>query len=103
MVANTSPTETDGTECRRERRYTVAKAGRILTGLSNQGLTVEIEDISLSGARLRLRGGEQFKPAFRLLFVAERLVYPCRISWRRGDRAGVQFVGEPYRLRGDGQ
>jgi len=102
MVANASPTETDSAECRREQRYKAAKDGRILTGLSSQGITVEIEDISLSGARLRLQGGERFKPAFRLLFVAERLVYPCRISWRRGDRVGVQFVGEPYRLHTDG-
>lgn len=93
---------TGGADCRRQQRYKVAKDGRVLTGLSSQGMDVEIENLSLSGARFRLQDGEQLKPVFRLLFVAERLVYPCRIAWRRGHRAGVQFTGEPYRLLADG-
>ena len=50
-----------------------------------------LEDVSISGARLRLDGADALPPFFMLIVPAERIERNCMRSWTKGQRAGVRF------------
>ncbi len=51
-----------------------------------------IRNLTDVGAMLRAPPGQAFPDTFTLLHVGEGMAYEARLSWRRGDHAGVSFV-----------
>ena len=50
-----------------------------------------LENVSISGARLRLEKAAVLPAFFVLIVPAERIERNCMLSWTKGDRAGVRF------------
>jgi hypothetical protein len=50
-----------------------------------------LEDVSISGARLRLHGASALSPFFMLVVPAERIERNCMLAWIKGGRSGVRF------------
>lgn len=59
---------------------------------------VTISDMSVGGARLSVPPSAIIPAEFELLAVSERMLYPARRRWRKGNQMGIEFAGEPYRL-----
>jgi hypothetical protein len=49
-----------------------------------------LENVSISGARLRLEKPAVLPPIL-LIVPAERIERNCMLAWTKGDRAGVRF------------
>lgn len=87
---------------RRANRKPVRLAGQVADG-SHQSFACTVHDMSAMGAMLemhpqetRRNGGELHLPERFYLVVEnllERSVVECYVMWRKGSRAGVQFVG----------
>ena len=50
-----------------------------------------LEDVSISGARLRLDSATALPPFFVLVVPAERIERNCMLAWTKGERSGVRF------------
>jgi len=50
-----------------------------------------LEDVSISGARLRLDVAVTLPPFFVLVVPAERIERNCMLAWTKGERAGIRF------------
>lgn len=87
---------------RRANRKPVRLAGQVADS-SQHSFACTVHDMSAMGAMLemhpqetRRHGGEMRLPERFFLVVEnllERSVVECRVMWRNGSRAGVQFVG----------
>ncbi len=84
----------DKTE-RKSQRRKVLKDGKLVSHQLHGGIDVRIRDLSLTGARLELPFATVIPEPFELLVVTESKLYPAKISWRRGDRIGLEFTGPP--------
>ncbi|MBV8924773.1 MAG: PilZ domain-containing protein [Bradyrhizobium sp.] len=52
-----------------------------------------VQDISSSGARIRLEEADALPAVLRLAFSRDaRTGHKCQVVWRRGKSAGVKFV-----------
>ena len=87
---------------RRANRKPVRLSGHVADG-AQQSFACTVQDMSAMGAMLemhpqerRRHGGEMQLPERFFLVVEnllERSVVECYVMWRKGFRAGVQFVG----------
>jgi hypothetical protein len=53
-----------------------------------------VHDLSVYGGGLWLPGRSLLPTEFRLSFDGFRTMFGCRLIWRDGDRAGVEFQAE---------
>jgi hypothetical protein len=58
-----------------------------------------VRDLSETGARLGLSGKAKVPTEFHLWLVRRKLKLRARLRWRRGDYAGVSFVGAEPSLK----
>ena len=86
-----------GGDCRRAVRHADSKQGRIVTTWQRYGIGVEVTDIGIGGARLRLDRPAHLPPTFMLWIDADQIIYPSRICWRKGSLIGVEFTEQPRR------
>ena len=84
-------------ESRKAKRYRVLKAGRILLA-GRYPIDCTVGDLSEAGAKISVEGAPDLPGTLDLLMVLEALVYPCSLAWRKGEFAGLAFVGEPRLL-----
>jgi hypothetical protein len=96
MVALIGQDESSG-DCRKAPREQVCMAGRLVTTWQRYGFSVEVCDVSLFGARIRVGSVQQLPPTFELWLDGLGIVHPCRIAWRRNGEIGVEFTGHPSR------
>ena len=82
-------------DLRKHRRNRTLKEGQIVYNSGSSLIDCIIRDRSESGAKLRLPAETVLPKSFELLSVADGLLYPAEIKWRRGDEVGVMFVGAP--------
>jgi|GEM_PF-758539 hypothetical protein len=81
-------------------RHVVVKGAAILNGVEGCEIRCFIRDMHERGAELRV-GREERIPAKFLLYVPrDGVTYRAALSWRDGDRAGVDFSGTEPRPHG---
>jgi hypothetical protein len=69
--------------------------GKIVSRDGTTVIDVKIRDISATDAILRIPLNVNLPENFSLLVVSDGKHYPAAKRWRKGERLGVQFVGEP--------
>lgn len=79
---------------RRRRRETVRIDAKIVSDDLWCVVDCVIVDKSPDGARLRLHWPTALPARFDLVIPSERQIVSVRAVWRRGQNAGVQFMGE---------
>ena len=84
---------------RKHPRHRVLKEGRIISADLHCGIDVIIRDMSVGGARVEIFPTTQLPDKFDLLVSSEYLFYPAVVKWQIEGMLGIEFVGEPYRLR----
>ena len=87
------------THSREYPRHRVLKEGRIISSDLLGAIDVIIRDLSVGGAQVEIPSSVEIPQKFALLVSSEYLFYPASIRWRSGKMIGVEFVGEPYRMR----
>lgn len=80
-------------EKRRKQRHRVAWRGIITHGAGKERIDCVVADISQVGMRLKLAPGQKLPETFLVKIPAGSKSYRCRVSWRNGIEAGVEFVG----------
>jgi hypothetical protein len=60
---------------------------------------VIIRDMSVGGARVEIFPTMQLPEKFDLLVSSECLFYPAVVKWQIEGMLGIEFAGEPYRMR----
>ena len=76
-------------------RYPVGKPVGLLIGNKEYHISCQLEDMSLTGAKLASLPVRYLPERFKILITGENVKLPCRLRWIEGRQAGVQFVGEP--------
>lgn len=93
-MANVSPV----VDLRKHPRHKVLKDGKIVSMTLQSAVDVTIHDMSASGARVHMPASAYFPEQFGLLVVAEKLLYPAVVRWRKGEMFGLEFEGEPHHV-----
>jgi hypothetical protein len=83
---------------RRARRFRVLKEANVVITALNVTLPVVVRNLSAGGAGLRILASQHLPKEFDLLIVSESLQFRALLRWRRGDRAGVEFIGDPQHI-----
>jgi hypothetical protein len=86
-----APVKVDGPENRRAPRRRVLFTGRIVYGMQEMTVECAIQNISQTGARVRLAGVEALQPPVYLVDIRHGLAFRAHVRWRDGDRAGLSF------------
>ena len=96
-----------GAERRALTRLRTLQRGRICYGQRHaMSFDCVIRNLTASGAMLRVPANQAIPERFTLLHVAAGMAFEAKLSWRRGDDAGAEFlarkdlrgeVGEDYR------
>ena len=87
------------TEGRRgSRRWRVLLSALIVDPACQVTIPCRAENVSDSGARVRLSEVRSLPPRFWLIAVTAGLAYQAKVVWRQQERLGVE-VGEPVRLK----
>ena len=76
-------------ETRRAPRFKVLKPARI--GIARDAARGLVRDLSVTGAALELELPTDAPEKFTLVIPEDNLSLPCRVVWRRGYKAGVEF------------
>lgn len=84
---------------RKHPRHRVLKEGKIISADFHCGIDVIIRDMSVGGARVEIFPTMQLPEKFDLLVSSEYLFYPAVVKWQIEGMLGIEFVGEPYRMR----
>ena len=79
-------------------RRRVLKDGKIIIHPPSGTLDVKIRDLSETGAKLEIPAATTLPEKFALIIVAEGVVTPTEVMWRRGDLVGVHFCGETKKV-----
>ena len=80
-----------GAEQRRHRRRRVLLSGRLVHSLNELTVDCAIQDVSSTGARLRLPEGTLLAEPLYLIDLSHGLAFKARVAWRRENRAGLAF------------
>lgn len=83
------------TEKRAHPRQRVNKDATVTLPVENRLVQVKIEDISATGAGLRVDPSARLPAEFDLLVLGEQKLYRVAVRWRKGGRMGVEFLGLP--------
>lgn len=78
---------------RRKHRHQVAWRGIITHGADNARIDCVVADVSAIGMRLKLAANQALPETFLVKIPNGSKSFRCRLSWRRGAEAGVEFVG----------
>lgn len=82
-----------GDERRVLQRSRTLQRGRICYGLHHaMSLDCMIRNLTESGAMLRIQAGNAIPDHFTLLHVNGGMAFEAKLSWRRGDDAGAEFL-----------
>jgi hypothetical protein len=73
------------------RARTVRAAISVFTG-PDSPIPCVVLDLSDTGARINLPGGEPLPEEFLLAIESKQIERRCRIAWRSGDEIGVEFT-----------
>jgi len=82
-------------EKRAHPRQRVKKDATVSLPVENRIVQVKVEDISATGAGLRVDPAARLPAEFDLLLLGEQKLYRVAIRWRKGDRMGVEFLSLP--------
>lgn len=74
-------------------RLRVLKQGRVVFNRGFSVLDCVIRDVSETGARIECEHAADIPRHFDLLFVADRMMVPCQMRWRRVPLVGAEFIG----------
>lgn len=85
-------------ENRYAQRQRLLKDGQIIMRKGWSLFDCRITNTSTGGAGLALNAASHLPQEFDLLYLTEQTLVPCEISWRRGNRLGVKYIG-PFRNR----
>lgn len=84
---------THKTERRGAIRNKVYWGGEIVFSDYFQPFVCVVRDFSTDGARIRLPHNERLPEKFRIRVASRAVHVRVRLTWRRGDAAGVAFEG----------
>lgn len=79
-------------------RARVLKDGKITFNAGGSLINCSIRDLTVGGAKVRLIASTALPEYFELLCVADEILYPAKMAWRRGEYVGFTFVGPPRRM-----
>ena len=88
-----------GAFTRKHPRHLVLKEGKIISADVHCGIDVIVRDMSVGGARIEILPTMQLPNKFDLLVSSECLFYPAIVKWQIRGMLGIEFAGEPYRMR----
>ena len=78
-------------ERRTDGRQRVLKSAKVDLHRGIVTVDGQIRDLSIGGARLRLRQADSLPQRFTLVLTANNDVYPSQVIWRRDDEVGISF------------
>jgi hypothetical protein len=81
-----------GSEHRVETRRRVLLSGKLIHSPNDLGVDCAIQDISRTGARVRMSGPEALANPLHLIDLRHGLAFKARIVWRDGARVGLAFT-----------
>ena len=90
LASSDSPTSDDG-EHRREQRRRVLLTGRVVHSVSELTVECAIQDISRTGARIRVPADTPLSDPLYLINMSHGLAFKARVAWRRENRVGLTF------------
>ncbi len=79
-------------ELRSGQRRRVLFSGRIVHSRAEMTVDCAIQDISTTGARVRLSGSDLLGDPLFLIDMRNGLAFHAQVRWRHGDRAGLAFL-----------
>ena len=83
-------------ELRKHKRQPLHYPAWIFLSPDRKPLECMMSDVSKSGAKIMLTGDVEIPDQFMLLLSADgKTRRKCRVAWREGTRAGVEFLGAP--------
>jgi hypothetical protein len=82
-----------GAERRALARWRTLQRGRVCYGLG-YAITLDcvIRNLTESGAMIRVPASQPIPDTFALLHVPGGIAFEAKLSWRRGDDAGAEFI-----------
>ena len=87
-------------DARRSNRQRMVVPGKLYFGLRAQAVDCLIGDMSMGGARVRVKPGTVVLDGLYLVHLREWAAYAARVAWRRPDgNLGLQFK-RSYDLEG---
>jgi hypothetical protein len=82
-----------GVTKKREARKTLTQPGWITLDGGFAARQCVVQDMSASGAKIRVEDSNALPATLRLAFSRDaRTGRPCQVVWRRGNSVGVKFV-----------
>lgn len=91
VLASSEPPVSDGDENRREQRRRVLLTGQIVYSANEMTARCTIQDISRSGARIRLPADTLLSDPLYLINMSHGLAFKATVAWRRENRVGLIF------------
>ncbi|HEX7761291.1 MAG TPA: PilZ domain-containing protein [Caulobacteraceae bacterium] len=92
-LTSSDPPATDGAENRRELRRRVLLSGRLVHSASQLSAECAIQDISHTGARVRVAPEILLSDPLYLINMSHGLGFKAKVAWRRENRVGLTFSG----------
>ncbi len=77
----------------REVRRRVLKGASILRGVAQSEIKCVVRNQHGHGAGLQIDPQSPVPREFLLYIPVDGIAYRCKLSWRKGDRVGVEFLG----------
>ena len=88
----TSDPPTDGPgDKRRELRRRVLLSGKVVHSLGELTVNCAIQDLSATGARVRLPDDTLVGDPIYLINMSHGVAWRARVAWRRENRLGLEF------------
>ena len=84
----------DAEHQRREHRRRVLKRATILLGIDKSEIPCSVRNQHAGGAELVIPVDSIVPERFTVYVPIDDVAYEAVMRWRRGDRIGVQFVGQ---------
>ena len=82
----------DRADHRRQHRRRVLLSGRLVHSISEMTVDCTIQDVSSTGARLRLPEATLLSEPLFLIDLTHGLAFKTRVAWRKENRAGLAFI-----------
>ncbi|MEP7173340.1 MAG: PilZ domain-containing protein [Aestuariivirga sp.] len=75
-------------------RHKTAKEARVIYPDERGLVGVIVKDLSVDGARIRLKSSTDLSGKFNIFVPAEKMLYTASVRWMKGPEVGVQFMSE---------
>ena len=86
-------------EKRNIHRTRMLQGGKIVYGRSALLIDCMIRDRTEAGARLKVSNAGEVPETLRLFVTDENSITPARVVWRSEREIGVEFTGDPEKVR----